>query len=283
MPLYRPSELQKFLDLLGIFPKKRLSQNFLIDGNILKKIARFADLHPEDYVIEIGPGPGALTEHLLQQGATVLAIEKDDLFAQALGRLAPQGKKLEIISGDFLDFPLEAHIAKKALPKQTVKVIANIPYHLTSPIIEKIIEARRVIHSATLMVQLEVARRLTAKAGSSDMSSLSIFAGFYADVHFGFPVPPKCFYPPPKVDSAIVRLDFRQTPPDISEDRFFELVHAAFGQRRKMLTSTVRKFAPPDQIASTLVSLGLPPKARPEELSCEQWIGLFRALYANPR
>jgi 16S rRNA (adenine1518-N6/adenine1519-N6)-dimethyltransferase len=278
MPLYRPSELQKFLSLLGIFPKKQLSQNFLIDGNILKKIARFADLRADDYVIEIGPGPGALTEHLLGQGASVLAIEKDATFAEALSRLAPQGKKLEIVTLDFLDFPLVSHLAKKALPRQTVKVIANIPYHLTSPIIEKIIEARAFIHSATLMVQHEVARRLVAPPKSPDMSSLTIFAGFYADIHFGFVVPPKCFYPPPKVDSAVVRLDLHMAPSGFDEERFFELVRAAFGQRRKMLTSSLRKFASPDLITTTLSSLSISPKARPEELSCAEWIQLFTTL-----
>src|SRR5581483_3139971 len=237
MPLFRPSELLQFLESHGLRPKKRLSQNFLIDGNILKKIGELAELQKDDVVVEIGPGPGVLTEHLVQKGCRVIAIEKDSVFAKALSRFP-----VEVYDADFLKFPLQDVLQKKLKKGEKAKVVSNIPYHLTSPIMEKIIEAKEFISSAILMVQEEVAKRCVAKAGSKDFSSFSVFLQFYSEVHYGFFVKRGCFFPPPRVDSAVIRLDLKKRYIVSSEKDFFQMVHAAFQKRRKQLTSSLRDF-----------------------------------------
>ena len=278
MPLYRPTELREFLTTLGIFPKKKLSQNFLIDGNVLKKIVSLAELEEGDYVVEIGPGPGVLTEQLLKCGCCVIAIEKDRLFARELQRLEKEKTKLEVYEADIMGFPLVEHLKKRLPFGSKAKVVANIPYHLTSPIIEKIIQSESVVSSATLMVQHEVAKRLVAKAGSSDYSSFSIFLQFYSNVQYGFLVPPKCFYPPPKVDSAVIRFDLEKKFPHIDEEAFFKLVRTGFMQRRKMVKSTLKELYPSKKIEEALELIGKTTQARPEEISLPEWVRFFEFL-----
>ncbi len=271
MSVSKPTELRKFLDSLGTRAKKSLSQNFLIDGNILRKIVHEADIHPGDRVLEIGSGPGALTECLLATGAHVIAVEKDDVFASALQRFP----SVEVYSGDIRNFPFERYFSSQQ-PQKT-KVVANLPYHLTTPILALLMPRHTFFSSVTVMVQEEVARRMTAFAGSSDYSSLSVFLRFYSTPRYAFTVSNRCFYPVPNVQSAVVSLSLNP-PPSISEEAFFRLVRTAFGQRRKMLRSTLKTLYP--TIENALHSLSLPPQARPENLSCEAFLSLFKVL--NP-
>ncbi|MCK4934700.1 MAG: ribosomal RNA small subunit methyltransferase A, partial [Simkaniaceae bacterium] len=199
--LYRPSSLLAFLSENTVYPKKHLSQNFLIDGNIIKKIILAAAVKPNDLIVEIGPGPGVLTEALLQKGATVIAIEKDTLFANKLHRLAEDRSKLTVYSQDILTFPLEETL--KNYPDKQVKVISNLPYHLTSPIIEKLIPLYQIISTLTLMVQKEVGKRCTAEVNSKNYSSFPLFLQYYSTPKYLFSVSASCFLPKPKVDSAI--------------------------------------------------------------------------------
>lgn len=278
MPLYRPSELRSFLHQLGISPKRQLSQNFLIDGNVLKKIAALAELKPGDFVLEIGPGPGVLTEHLLENGCTVVAVEKDDLFAEKLIRLQTVPETLQVVHGDILEFPMEEHL-KKWLPDGVkAKVVANIPYHLTAPIIEKIVHAPSVISTATLMVQDEVARRMVATAKTEDFSSFSLFLQYHSDVQYGFLVPPNCFYPPPRVNSAVVRFDLKKRFQVAQEAEFLALIRLVFNQRRKMIRSTLKKLYNEELIEKALHAVGESPLARPEELSIEKWVQFFHDI-----
>ena len=250
--MYRPSELREFLArILGIRPKKGLSQNFLIDGNIIRKIVHFAHVKTEDLVIEIGPGPGALTRALIEAGAHVLAIEKDKTFAAHL----PKDPHLEVFHADFLKFPLEKHLPKKA------KIVANLPYNITSPILAKIVPLSEKIETITVMVQKEVAERMIAKPGSADYSSLSVFLNFYSTPVFGFTVSPNCFYPRPSVHSAVVQLKLHKAP-DVPHDDFFAMVRKAFQQRRKMLRA----------------SLKVDDTRRPEELSLSDFLRLFEKI-----
>src|SRR6185295_5359624 len=166
MPLYRPSELRTFLDSLGVRAKKSLSQNFLVDGNIVKKIIQLAQVTSIDTILEIGPGPGVLTEELVQHAKRVIAVEMDRAFAEALHRLSG----VEVVSCDILKFDMSC------LPEKT-KVVANIPYHITTPIIEQMVASRR-IQSATLMVQKELAERIAAKPATREFSSLSLFVQY---------------------------------------------------------------------------------------------------------
>ena len=266
--LYKPTELHAFLRHLGAHPQKRLSQNFLIDGNILNKIVRTAQIQTGECVVEIGPGPGALTEALLQAGATVIAVEKDRLFADALGRL--QNGNLSIFCQDVLDFSLDAVVE--------AKVVANLPYHLTAPLLAKLLPLHPKISSLTLMVQKEVAQRIVATTGSSHYSSLSLFVRFFANPRLCFTVSPHCFYPAPQVESAVVHLALKAPPAVEGREAFFSFVRAAFQQRRKMLRSSLKDKASKECVEDTLLALGLTRQARPEELSLEQFLALFKRV-----
>jgi 16S rRNA (adenine1518-N6/adenine1519-N6)-dimethyltransferase len=280
MPIYKPSELRLFLDQLGISPKKRLSQNFLIDGNIIRKIVAVSDVHPEDTILEIGPGPGSLTQALLETGAHVLAVEKDAVLAQALDRLQTSTQQLTIFCHDILTFPLQEQVLRLTKQGQKTKVIANLPYHLTTPILTRLIPLRQLFTSLTVMVQEEVAKRMTAQPGTAEYSSFTIFLRFYTQPHYAFTVSHNCFYPAPKVNSAIVVLKLRE-PPLVGEDvtTFFQLTRTAFEHRRKMLRASLRTLFPPQTIEEALESMGQNPLARPEILSLEHFLQLHALLY----
>jgi 16S rRNA (adenine1518-N6/adenine1519-N6)-dimethyltransferase len=274
MPIYKPTELMQFLDELGINPKKRLSQNFLIDGNIIRKIVREAQLQPGDPVIEIGPGPGSLTEALLSTEARVLAVEKDAVLAQALERLKNPSNHLDVFCEDILSFSLEEHLKsdKKA------QVIANLPYNITTPILIKLVPMHRWIKRIIVMVQEEVARRMTAKPGTKEYGSLTVFLNFYANVHYAFGVSGHCFFPVPDVQSAVVTLDLKEPPLVEDEAQFFKMTRTAFEHRRKMLRGSLRDLYPPAAIEAGLTMLQKSPLARPEELSTEEFLILFNHL-----
>jgi 16S rRNA (adenine1518-N6/adenine1519-N6)-dimethyltransferase len=265
------SELIPFLESIGARPKKGLSQNFLIDQNIVKKIALTAGVQPNDAILEIGPGPGALTKELLEKGANVFAIEKDSSLANQLSRFQTNDNRLTVFDADFLKFSLEN------LPSP-LKAVANLPYHITTPILEKIFEAASQFSSVTFMVQKEVGDRMMAKAGSKEFSSLSIFVQFYAELDSSFKVSSNSFYPRPKVDSIVLRLNIVK-PPLEKEDAalFFSIVRRAFQQRRKMISSSLQKMIPSAVLKETLGNLGYP-NARPEDLSLQEWLKLFFLL-----
>ena len=278
MPIYKPSELHQFLEELGVAPKKGMSQNFLIDGNILRKIALFAKINPGDVVLEIGSGPGSLTEELLKTGAHVIACEKDPVFAKALERLKTTENQLDIYCDDIMTFPIESVLASKLKPFQKAKVIANLPYHLTTPIIAKLIKMRETFSTLILMVQEEVARRFVALPKTSEYSSFTVFLNFYSHPSYGFTVGRKCFFPVPKVDSAIVILNLKEPPKLAQEDDFFVLTRTAFKQRRKMMRGSLRDLYPPERIQEVLKSINQNPQARPEELSLNEFLKLFSGL-----
>lgn len=275
MPVYRPSELRQFLDQLQTGPKKHLSQNFLTDGNILRKIVKTAEVQKGDQVLEIGPGPGALTECLLEAGAEVTAIEKDPVLAGALSRL-DHISPLHVVTADVMEVELEKLFTKKA------KVIANLPYHLTSPILGLVVPHNDIFDSVHVMVQEEVARRMTAKPGSKDYSSLTVFLNFYSEPRYSFFVSRKCFFPAPKVDSAVVSLYLKPTPKDIDPHVFLKIVHTAFGQRRKMLRVTLKELLGAEKVESILQSCNIDPTARPEQISIGQWETLCRTQIPRP-
>jgi 16S rRNA (adenine1518-N6/adenine1519-N6)-dimethyltransferase len=250
-----PTQLFRFLEEIDAAPRKGLSQNFLIDANIVRKIAASA-VQKGDRVLEIGPGPGALTEEMLRRGADVYAIEKDPRFARALSRLGTD--HLQIFESDFLTFPLE-----ELRSHAPMKVIANLPYHIASPILEKLCSAHSLFSSAYVMVQREMAERIVARKGTKEMGSFTVFLKMYAEASIAVKVSRHCFYPAPKVDSSVVKLDFR-LPPLADPAPFFTLVRRAFQQRRKMLRSTLSIREEP------YASL------RPEALSFEDWLLLYQ-------
>lgn len=277
MPIYKPSELRHFLDDLGINPKKFLSQNFLIDGNILRKIISEADVKPNDVVLEIGSGPGALTEVLLENGAHVIAVEKDPILANALQRLASPENKLDVVCEDIQELPIEEILKKHLAKGQKAKLIANLPYHLTTPILSRFVTMHALFSSITVMVQEEVARRFTAMPDTSEYGSITVFLNFYSTPHYAFQVSKHCFYPEPTVASAVVTLVLK-APPHVPEEPFFKMTRAAFGKRRKMLRASLKEAYGSETIAAALQALHLPQEARPEALSLEQWLQLFHHL-----
>jgi len=280
MPIYKPSELRQFLDSLGINPRKSLSQNFLIDGNIIRKIISAAHVTPQDVVLEIGPGPGSLSEALLDAGAKVIAVEKDKVLADALNRLKTAGKDIDIHTQDILEFPIENALSEHLTDGKKAKVIANLPYHLTTPILARLVLLHQTFQSITVMVQEEVARRFTAKPGTSDYSSFTVFLNFYSSPRYAFTVSKHCFYPEPKIQSAVVTLDLK-TPPLVSDQqKFFEMTRTAFEHRRKMLRGSLRSLYDPKAIEQALAEIGQNTQARPEELSLEEFLLLFEKL--NP-
>ena len=269
---YRPSDLRAFLDELGVKPKKQLSQNFLIDGNIVRKIVHFAEIKKGDCVVEIGPGPGALTEMLLEAGAHVTAIEKDSTFAKALHRLQTKDERLTVISGDALEVSIETCLKKKG------KIVANLPYHITTPILSKLVPLNEAFESIVVMVQKEVADRFIAKPDTEDYGSFSVFLQFYTTPEYGFTVEPTCFYPRPKVKSAVVKLKLHSPPPVASVDRFFKMTRTAFQKRRKMLRASLKELYGSEQIEEGLKKIGLNPQIRPEALSLDDFLRLFQII-----
>lgn len=277
--LYKPSELRRFLDELGISPKKGLSQNFLIDGNIIRKIISVSGVQEEDTILEIGPGPGSLTQALLETGATLVAVEKDRVLARALERLRKNPHQLHIFCDDILSFPIQTELQGFLRAGKKAKVIANLPYHLTTPILAQLIPMSKLFSSITVMVQEEVARRMTAQAGTADYGSLSLFLQFYTSPRYAFGVSRNCFYPIPKVDSAMVVLELREPPLATEETSFFfQLTRRAFAQRRKMLRSSLREIFPSHVIEQALTAIGESPTARPETLSLEKFLELRTQL-----
>jgi 16S rRNA (adenine1518-N6/adenine1519-N6)-dimethyltransferase len=272
--VYKPTELQAFLKENGLHAKKGLSQNFLIDGNIIQKIVTTADVSKNDLIIEIGPGPGALTQALLERGAHVVAIEMDPLFADQLQRLQTEDNRLTIIQQDVLKFPLIEFLKDKRC-----KVVANLPYHITTPILTLLLPHFEKIESLTIMVQKEFADRMHGKKGTPEYSSFTVFLEFYATVIKTFTVSPNCFYPRPKVQSSVVHCKLH--PPLLEkkeEEGFFRLTRTAFGQRRKMLRASLKEIYTSEKVEAALIKLGYSPTERPEQLALQEFISLFETL-----
>lgn len=261
-------ETLSIFDLLkkyDIKPSKRLGQNFLIDKNILNKIIAAADLSPEDVVLEIGPGLGVLTIELAKIAKKVIAIEKDKKMCEILQKIlnAENIENVEIMNNDTLN-------AKYKLPNTKYKIVANIPYYLTSPLIRKFLETSNRPAEIILMVQKEVAQRIIAKP--PQMNLLAISVQFYAEPKIIAYVSKDCFYPKPKVDSAIIKI-IPKSIPKINIEKFFKLVKTGFSSKRKMLKNNLSTLLEASQI--NFEKIGLNPKVRAENLSIDEWLKLF--------
>lgn len=275
-PIYKPSHLQAFLEEWGLQAKKGLSQNFLIDGNIVQKILDAAEVDSTDFIIEIGPGPGALTQAILERGAQLLAIEMDPVFAEALKRFQTPDGRLEVVHADILKFPLLEFLRKRQGRK--CKIVANLPYHITTPILTLLFPLSESIESLTIMVQKEFAQRMTAKKATPEYSSLTVFLQFYGSIPKSFIVKSSCFYPKPRVDSSVIHCKLHSPLLPGKEERFFQLTRAAFGQRRKMLRSSLRELYSPEKVEEALLKIGHPHTERPEGLSIDEFILLYEML-----
>jgi 16S rRNA (adenine1518-N6/adenine1519-N6)-dimethyltransferase len=250
--------------------KKHLGQNFLFDPSILGNIVRAADLSGGDTVIEIGPGPGRLTRILAERVKKLIAIELDpDLYERLKGDFIAYSN-VEIIHGDALKFAFET--------VNEFKVVANIPYYITTPIIFRLIDAREHVKSMTLTIQKEVAERIAAAPGGKDYGVLSIMVQYFADPELKFIIPREAFRPAPKVDSAVVHMKILSNPRVQVRDEkiFFRVIKTAFSQRRKTLSNSLKGVR--GDIKGVLTGSGIDPQRRPETLSIEEFARLSDSL-----
>jgi 16S rRNA (adenine1518-N6/adenine1519-N6)-dimethyltransferase len=244
-------------------PLKRFGQNYLTDKNTINKIVNEFNPAKEDIVLEIGPGTGSLTSLLFDKVKKYTAVEID---TRVIDELKTKFPSVEIINNDILDIDL------KEISSQKFRVIGNIPYNITSPIIFKLIENRTIVSDAMLMVQYEVAKRITAQRGTKDYGILGVLVNYFAETELCFKISPNVFYPKPKVFSAIIRLKFRELEDGLVEDKLLiQTVKAAFGNRRKTLKNSLRNsiFA-----EVNFDSLSYLLTKRAEELSIQEFIKL---------
>lgn len=255
--------------------KKKFGQNFLVDQNILRKIVSIPSLSKETLVIEIGPGMGSLTEHLMAEAKHVLAYEIDPDLIPILNKTF-KGMNISIKNKDFLKTNIDEDIEELGISYDKVVVVANLPYYITTPIIMKIIEESTKVKEMVLMMQLEVARRLTSKPSTKDYNSLSIAIQYKTIAEIALKVPRTVFIPAPNVDSAIVKLtvkDELEVLPD-NQDLFYKIVRASFSQRRKTLVNNLLSTlnVPKATAIEMLEDLGYNPLARAESLSVNDFI-----------
>lgn len=250
--------------------KKHLGQNFLYDSSILKRIIQSAGLSEEDAVVEIGPGPGRLTRMLAETVHRLVAIELDpELYERLKGDFIAYDN-VEIIHGDALRFSFET--------LGEFKVVANIPYYITTPIIFRLLDAKEHLKSMTLTIQKEVAERIVAQPGGKAYGVLTIMVQYFAETELKFIIPKESFRPMPKVDSAVVHMTILERPAVAVKDEkmFFRLVKTAFSHRRKTLSNSLKGLG--EDIRDVMLSAGIDPIRRPETLSLEEFARLSDAL-----
>ncbi len=261
-----------------IKPKKKLGQNFLVDRNVLGRIASACGLERGDRVLEIGAGRGELTSLLAEAAAEVAAVEIDCELLPELGRVVSGRDNVRVINADILKLNMRSlYDSFSAAGGGGLKTVGNIPYYIASPILEKLLlEGRGLVSEIYLTVQLEYGQRLCARAGSDEYGPLSLFAQFYSEASVLFKIRNSCFHPVPKVDSCFVRMVPRKELPLEGEAQkmFFRLVAAAFGQRRKMLRNTLKDLLDQEGLCSFLEERGIPAQARGEVLSPEDFMEL---------
>ncbi len=270
MDLSELKNLRLALKLSGLSAKKSFGQNFLVDRDALAKIVDAAELNASDAVLEIGPGLGVLTDELIKRAGKVIALEADSELAELLRRRAPEN--LDVITIDALQYDL-------AQMPDGYKVVANLPYYITSPLIRFLLEGNKKPQSITVLVQKEVAERIVAKPGN--MSVLACSVQYYGNPRLVDVVPSSSFFPAPKVDSAILHIAVAPTPAfEADSKQLFRLIKAGFGEKRKMLRNSLAGgLAIPAQVAVDMIAqAGLKETARAQELSIEDWQRLYQAF-----
>jgi 16S rRNA (adenine1518-N6/adenine1519-N6)-dimethyltransferase len=268
-----------------LHPRKGLGQNFLVDERVLKQILAKAEVGPEDTVLEVGAGLGTLTQALAERARRVVAVEVDPQLVPALRSRLQSTSNVEIVQGDILALDIArlmwGECTQRASP---YKVVANIPYYITSAVLRHLLEASARPELIVLMVQKEVAQRIVAKPG--EMSLLAVSVQFYALPRLVARVPARAFYPRPKVDSAIVRLDPREQLPLGTDEigPFFKVVRAGFAQRRKQLRNSLAHGLglSPQLVTRAMSGAGIDPRRRAQTLSVAEWVTLYRTLHTRP-
>ena len=263
--------------------QKKFGQKFLIDGRVLEKIMDAADITKEDFVLEIGPGIGTMTQYLAERAREVLAVEIDKNLIPILAETLSEYENVDILNADILKTDLNK-IAEEKNGGHPIKVVANLPYYITTPIIMGLFESHVPVENVTVMVQKEVADRMQAGPGTKDYGALSLAVQYYAEPYIAANVPPNCFMPRPKVGSAVIRLTKHKTPPVQvkNEKLLFQLIRASFNQRRKTLQNGIKNFSgfnfSKEEVAEALEQMGVSPTIRGEALTLEQFAQLSNLL-----
>lgn len=278
--LYSPKYVKEILDKYGFKFSKSLGQNFLIDGNIVRKISQIANITDKDCVLEIGPGIGTLTEELALNAKKVVAVEIDEKLLPILDETLQAYDNVEIIHGDILNMDI-IKIIDENMDGGPIKVVANLPYYVTTPIIAKLLEEESNIHSIVVMVQKEVGERIVASPGSKQYGSLSVFVNFYTYPEIGMKVPKTVFMPQPKVDSVIIKLKMKEKLPKVDREVFFKVVKSAFGKRRKTILNALSSGElgiEKKTMREILESLNISTNIRAENLKIEDFIKISQTL-----
>ena len=253
--------------------KQSLGQNFLTDDNVARKIIKAIAPKPEDIIVEIGPGFGALTRHLVDACCQVIAVEIDKRLSEKLAEKFVHFPNFTLITNDFLDVEIQKYFQ----PGKNLRIVGNIPYHITSPVIFKIFEIREHVRDMILMIQREVAQRIVAKTRTKDYGILSVFSQLYSEPKILFHVSKNVFNPKPDVDSTDIRWDFSRAPEVLIKDKplLDKIIRASFNQRRKMLRKSLQQL---EDISEKLHSIDFDLKKRPEELSFHDFVQLSNIL-----
>lgn len=282
--LANPSYVSAVLSRFGFTFQKKYGQNFLIDDNILCKIIESADITKDDVVLEIGPGIGTMTEELAKAAKHVIAVEIDTHLIPILEETLFSYSNITIINEDILKADIY-EIAKEYNDSKPLKVVANLPYYITTPIIMELLEKRLPIESITVMVQKEVADRMMTGPGSKDYGALSLAVQYYSTPHIVCQVPAGCFMPKPNVDSAVIQLvTNKNAPVEVkSEELLFNCIRASFNQRRKTLANGLKNYsrisANKEIITASIVDAGFAENIRGETLTLTEFAHLSNILY----
>ena len=282
--LGNPKNTIEILNKYRFVFQKKFGQNFLIDTHVLDKIIKAAQISKDDFVLEIGPGIGTLTQLLCENAREVVAVEIDRTLIPILEETLSAYDNVTVINEDILKLDLKALVEEKNAGRP-IKVVANLPYYITTPIIMDLFEKHIPLINVTVMVQREVAERIQAAPGSKDYGALSLAVQYYAEPYIAAYVPPNCFIPRPNVGSAVIRMTLHKEAPVKVEDEqlMFKLIRASFNQRRKTLVNSLNNSAElklgKEQIQKALASLNISENIRGEALGLEQFAALANKLY----
>ena len=276
---------QNTIDILKKYDfhfQKKFGQNFLIDTHVLEKIIDAAGVTKDDFVLEIGPGIGTMTQYLCERAREVMAVEIDDKLIPILADTLSAYDNVTVVNEDILKLDID-QIAREHNDGKPIKVVANLPYYITTPIIMGLFESHVPLESVTVMVQKEVADRMQAGPGTKDYGALSLAVQYYSEAEIVANVPPNCFMPRPNVGSAVIRLTSHKKPVAVKNEKLmFDIIRASFNQRRKTLVNGLYNVGglnkSKEELAAVLESIGLAANVRGETLTLEQFAALSDAL-----
>ena len=281
--LGNPQETIAVLQKYGFNFQKKFGQNFLIDTHVLDKIIAAAEIGPDDFVLEIGPGIGTMTQYLAESAREVVAVEIDKNLIPILEDTLSAYDNVTVINDDILKVDIQK-LAEEKNGGKPIKVVANLPYYITTPIIMGLFESEVPLSSITVMVQKEVADRMQTGPGSKDYGALSLAVQYYTEPYIVANVPPNCFMPRPAVGSAVIRLTrYEKKPVEVKDPAFmFKLIRASFNQRRKTLQNGLHNSSelqlPKEKVVQALEEMGLPAAVRGEKLDLAQFARLADLL-----